>query len=48
MRYERYIFLGVLLILFVGVLDYPIKVATDGVFNLVWSLASLPFRLFGN
>lgn len=46
MRYERYIFLGLLLILYLGILDPLINFMSNGVFTAVYNLANLPFRLF--
>ena len=44
MRYERYIFLGVLALLYIGVLDAPISFLTSSVYNGVFTLVSLPFK----
>lgn len=46
MRYERYIALGLLLLLYTGILSTPINYAVYFVDYGVHWLASLPFRLF--
>lgn len=47
MRYERYIFLGLLALLWVGVLDIPLDFLTDAVLTGLKFIAGLPFRLIG-
>ncbi len=48
MRYEQYIYIGLLLIIFcTNVFDYTVIALSDFVFNKLLSLASLPFTLFG-
>ena len=47
MRYERYIFIGILALLYTGVLDKPIGYLSDAVLSGVSTLASLPFTLLG-
>lgn len=41
MRYERYIYLGLLVLMFTGILNYPIRFIS----NLIYSLFSLFFNL---
>ncbi len=45
MRYERYIFIAILALLYVGVLDRPIAYLTSIIYSGVSSLAALPFNL---
>ena len=45
MRYERYIFIAVLALLYVGVLDKPIAYLTSIIYSGISSLAALPFNL---
>lgn len=45
MRYERYIFWGLLALLWFGVLDIPLEFLTDKVMWLLNLAADLPFRL---
>ena len=47
MQYERYIFIGVLVIICSGVLDTPLNNATYNILVALDSIAALPFRLFG-
>ncbi len=47
MRYERYIFLGILAILYTGILDEPISFLTNAVLRGIINLAELPFALLG-
>ncbi len=47
MQYERFIFIGVLALLYTGALDAPIDLLTGKVLNAVETLASLPFTLLG-
>lgn len=44
MRYERYIFIGILLVLYTGVLDAPLAFLSSKVLSAVVKLASLPFN----
>lgn len=44
MRYERYIFYGVLILLFTGVLSGPIDFASYKILNAINFIASLPFK----
>lgn len=43
MQYERYIFIGILLLLYTGLLDKPIYFLSNGVLNFITLLARLPF-----
>lgn len=47
MRYERYIYFGLLALLWFGVLDIPLDFLTSGLINILYSLASLPFKFLG-
>lgn len=47
MQYERYIFLGILVLLYSGVLDKPLAILSNAVLGGVSALAILPFTLFG-
>lgn len=47
MQYERYIFIGILVLLYSGVFDAPIAIISDGLFYRISELAFLPFNLFG-
>ena len=47
MRYERYIFIAVFAIIYLGVLDKPLDFLTSEVFTAIYRLACLPFTLFG-
>ena len=44
MRYERYIFYGLLVLIWLGVLDKPLGFLSNGVMWLLQTLAGLPFR----
>ncbi|MDO4607902.1 MAG: site-2 protease family protein [Clostridia bacterium] len=44
MQYERYIFIGLLLLLYTGVLDAPLQFATSAVYGLINNIAFLPFK----
>ena len=46
MQYERFIYLGLLVLLYVGVLDGPLSFLSDAVFGYIEKLAELPFILF--
>lgn len=46
MRYERYIFLGLLVLLWIGVFDVPLNFLSSSVMKALGFLADLPFRLF--
>ncbi len=43
MRYERYIYYGLIALLFFGILDLPLDNASSFVMNLLDKIASLPF-----
>ncbi len=47
MRYERYIYYGLLLLIIVGALDIPLSFLTNIVMNGVGFIAGLPFRFIG-
>lgn len=44
MRYERYIFYGLLLLIWVGALDKPLGFLSGGLMSFLNSLATLPFK----
>ncbi len=44
MRYERYIYYGLLALLFLGILDVPLVNASNTVMGLLNNIASLPFK----
>ena len=46
MKYERVIFVGLLVILYLGVLDTPISFVANNVLNGLYYVAALPFSLF--
>ena len=43
MRYERYIFFGLLALLWFGVLDIPLDYLSGALMNLIGTIARLPF-----
>ncbi len=45
MQYERYIVYGVLALVFFGVLDGPINLLSDLLFDLIFNIASLPLDI---
>ncbi len=47
MRYERYIFLGLIVLLWIGVLDIPLHFLTNAVMRFLGNIAGFPFRLIG-
>ena len=47
MRYERYIFLGLIALLWFGVLDAPLNFLTNAVMSFLGFIAGLPFGLIG-
>lgn len=47
MQYERYIFIGVLALLYTNVLDAPIAFLSNKVLSFIETLASMPFTLLG-
>lgn len=46
MRYERYIFFGLIALLWIGVLDIPLNILSGAVMSFLKSIAGLPFKLF--
>lgn len=46
MRYERYIYIALLALLWLGVLSVPLNFLANGLFSFVRQIAALPFRLF--
>lgn len=47
MRYERYLFIAVLVLIWVGVLDVPIAFLSGKIMSGISFVAGLPFGLFG-
>lgn len=47
MQYERYIFIGIFILVFSGVLDAPLDFLTMKLFGFTYELAQLPFKLLG-
>ncbi len=47
MRYERYIFIGIFVLVYSGLLDGPLNFLNLKLFDALYYLAQLPFRLFG-
>lgn len=47
MQYERYIFIGVLLLLYVGVFDSPISNLSDAIYKGLVAIARIPLTLLG-
>ena len=47
MQYERYIFIFVLVMLYTGILDAPLDIATANILNLIENITSKPFVLLG-
>ena len=47
MRYERYIFYGLLVLIWFGVLDIPLNFLTNAVMSFLSFIAGLPFRFLG-
>ena len=45
MRYERYIFIGLLVILYLGIFDYPISFVSSHILNGLSYLSGLPFGI---
>ena len=45
MRYERYIFFGLIALLWIGVLDIPLNFLSGAVMSFLKSIAGLPFKL---
>jgi len=46
MRYERYLIWAVFILIYIGALDTPLYLATNGVLSGLTKIASLPFNLF--
>lgn len=46
MQYERFIYIGLLVLIYLGVLDGPLSFLSDAVMFWIEKLASLPFKLF--
>ena len=47
MRYERYIYFGLLALLWFGILDVPLSFLSDALMNGLYTLAALPFVMLG-
>ena len=47
MRYERYIFLGLIVLLWIGVLDIPLNFLTNAVMGFLRAIVGFPFRFIG-
>lgn len=47
MRYERYIFIGIFVLVYSGLLDRPLGFLNLKLFDALYYLAQLPFKLFG-
>lgn len=47
MRYERYIYYGLIILIVTGALDIPLSNASDFIFGLLNTVASLPFKFLG-
>ena len=47
MRYERYIFIGIFVLVYSGLLDGPLDFLNLKLFDALYYLAQLPFKLFG-
>lgn len=47
MRYERYIFIGIFVLVYSGLLDRPLDFLNLKLFDALYYLAQLPFKLFG-
>lgn len=47
MQYERFIFIGILALLYTGVLDKPLEFISNVVLSGIMALAALPFNLLG-
>lgn len=47
MRYERYIFIGLFALIWLGVFDRPLAIASNAILDGIGALAKLPFRIFG-
>lgn len=47
MRYERYIFIGIFVLVYIGILDRPLGYLNSQLLHVLNYLAWLPFNLFG-
>ena len=47
MLYERYIFVVLFVLLYIGIFDAPISFLSNGILNAINSLARFPLKLFG-
>lgn len=47
MRYERYIFLGLIVLLWIGVLDIPLNYLTNVIMGILRVIAGFPFKFIG-
>ncbi len=47
MRYERFIYLGLLALIWVGALDVPLSVLSNAVMGIISTVAKLPFSFIG-
>ncbi len=47
MRYERYIVIALFALIYLGFFDLPLSVASEAIFDLIYSIASLPFSFVG-
>lgn len=47
MRYERFIFIGLLVVLYLGVLDYPLTFVSNYILSALRYVAGLPFSFIG-
>lgn len=47
MQYERYIFVVLFVLLYLGIFDAPISFLSNGILNAINSLARFPLKLFG-
>lgn len=47
MRYERYIMIALFALIYLGVFDTPLSLASGSIMNFLNSIASLPFNLLG-
>lgn len=46
MRYERYISIGFMALIFLGILDGPLNILSSILYDIVFRLAAFPFRFF--
>ncbi len=46
MRYERYIYFGLIAVLYLGILDVPLDFLSGAALNGLYALAKLPFKFF--